>query len=760
MKCHTCNSNLDNDAVFCPDCGAFLIKSTPEKEITLTIGRAKENSIHINHPKVSSKHAHIKLINGVFMIEDLDSSNGVFVNKKKITICRVTNNDEILLGNDCKLNWDVINSAVAKSSGSIVHTTSKEQRVNKDLSSKNIITIGRGSDNDIVINNVKSSRHHAQIKKFGEDWVIEDFESANGTFVNGKKIKKQTITAQDKIIIAGIPLDLESIFFNEEIITGDIKISIQDLSFIVDGKTIVENIGLTILPGEFVGLIGPSGAGKTTLMMMMNGVTKPSLGKVYINDQSLYDNFDSFKGQIGYVPQDDIIHRELKVEESLTYTAKLRFNKFSSTEISDQVNNVINTLDLTEAKTTLIGTAEKKGISGGQRKRVNLGQELLTEPSILFLDEPTSGLDPKSDHDVMNLLQEITNKGKIVVLTTHNITKENFEILTHLIVLTKGGKLAYFGHANKATSYFEVDKPFQIFDKLKGEQPDFWKRKYQDSQYYKTFVKDRSDNNSAVLIKETTGNFTQSREANFSQLFILTQRYLKIKVRDKISTLILLLQAPIIAMLVSLVFGKPDEKTQAVFILVIAAIWLGCSNAARELVSEQSIFKRERMVNLKIPSYLFSKMFVLSLLCLVQSLILVGTVSITLDLSGNFFQLFVILLLTSISSLSIGLFISSIVSTNEAAMGLIPIVLIPQVILGGLISTFGNMKEFVKLLAGLMLSRWSFEAVLISEFKGNQSFAISQIGFNLDNLLIDILVIILFNLVFLYSTAQILKRKK
>ena len=201
----------------------------------------------------------------------------------------------------------------------------------------------------------------------------------------------------------------------------------------------------------------------------MNGVVKPSEGDVFINSQSLYSNFDSFKGQIGYVPQDDIIHRELKVQESFKYTGKLRLDNYSKEEIATQVDTVLDTLGLDDTRNTLIGSAEKKGISGGQRKRVNLGQEL------------TSGLDPKTDLDVMNLLKGIASKGKIVILTTHNITKDNFEILSHLIVLTKGGKLAYFGKANKAVDYFGVEKPYEIFEKLETKEPDFWKERFLQS---------------------------------------------------------------------------------------------------------------------------------------------------------------------------------------------------------------------------------------------------------------------------------------
>ena len=195
----------------------------------------------------------------------------------------------------------------------------------------------------------------------------------------------------------------------------------------------------------------------------------------------------------------------------------------------------------------------------------------------------------------MHLLKGIAAKGKIVILTTHNITKDNFEILSHLIVLSKGGKLAYFGKANQAIDYFEVEKPYEIFEKLETKEPDFWKEKFKKSSEYNQFIASRKD---SKIENKPTSVSNQKRSTDLKQYFTLTSRYFRVKLRDRVSTAILLLQAPIIALLIALVFDEPAERTPALFILVVAAIWLGCSNAAREIVSEQAIFKRGRMSNL------------------------------------------------------------------------------------------------------------------------------------------------------------------
>jgi ABC-type multidrug transport system ATPase subunit/pSer/pThr/pTyr-binding forkhead associated (FHA) protein len=465
MRCRVCKTENQIDALYCEKCGAKLsfAVENDSAEVIVTFGRANDNKIIINNAKVSSHHGQFRIINGQINIEDLGSSNGTYINGKKVIISNLKYGDTLKIGADINFDWNLLNPYLRnQQSGTLQQNASK---VVMDKTDKSTITIGRTADNDIVIKNIKVSRNHARVIKFGNEWQIEDLNSSNGTFVNGKKIQDALFTRYDNITIGGVPLDIHSLFIDNEQreITGNVSITAKNVTYNVSNKTIVDDITLPVKPGEFVGLIGPSGAGKTTLMMMMAGVVKPSHGDIYINDLSLFSNYNSFKGQIGYVPQDDIIHRELKVEESFQFTARLRLEHTSQTDISQQVDAVIKTLDLTDSKDTLIGSVEKKGISGGQRKRVNMGQELITEPSILFLDEPTSGLDPKTDLDVMYLLKSITNKGKIVILTTHNITIENFEILSHVIILTHGGKLAFFGPANKASGYFNVNKPYKIF---------------------------------------------------------------------------------------------------------------------------------------------------------------------------------------------------------------------------------------------------------------------------------------------------------
>jgi len=718
--------------------------------VVVSVGRANDNNFVVNESTVSSHHAKFIITDNSIILEDLNSSNGTFVNGNRIQKTNIQITDTIFLGKRFEFKPEYLNKYISANS-----YDGDGKKGKSDLINKSIITIGRSSENDLVIDNIKVSRFHARVINQSGNWVIEDLNSSNGTFVNGKKIKRKPINNSDTILIGGIPLKLSHLFTSPKLMNTELKLSGNNLSLIVDGgKTIVDDVSVTIFPGEFVGLIGPAGAGKTSLMMMLNGVVKPTYGDVLINNQSLYANYAGFKGQIGYVPQDDIIHRELKVKESLFYTGKLRLENASDERIKSQVDDLMRSLSIQTAADTLIGSPEKKGISGGQRKRVNMGQELLTEPSILFLDEPTSGLDPKTDLDVMHLLKGIADKGKIVVLTTHNITEENFNILTHIVVLANNGKLAFFGTTKEAMAYFNVAKPYEIFTELSKQDPDYWKNKFKDSHFYLDYVLDRK---MSLTHEVVPGANDSKRNFGFAQYLTLLKRYAKVKLRDKMSTAILLLQAPIIALLIALFFKGDENRHAAIFILTISAIWFGCSNAAREIVNEQSIYKRERMVNLKIPSYILSKVTILALLCVIQCLILSCIAIPSHNLAGSFFSVFCNLLTTTIASLMLGLFVSSISKTSEAAMSILPIVLIPQIIAAGFVITFNKLGDLLQIIAGFTISRWAFEA---AELHQNDSpFITNMLGFNLNNVTTDYIMLALFALVFFALTAFVLKSK-
>ncbi len=514
---------------------------------------------------------------------------------------------------------------------------------------------------------------------------------------------------------------------------------------------------------DFGSLNGPSGAGKTTLMNALNGYTPPTAGSVLFNGRDLYTHYAEFQGMVGYVPQDDIMHRDLTVGQALYYTARLRLpNDFSEDEIHQRIQEVISQLGLEGTENVLIGSPDKTGISGGQRKRVNLAMELLTDPAVLFLDEPTSGLSSEDALMVMRLLRRLADGGKTIVVAIHQPSLEAYRLVDNLILVSKDakspkpGRLVYYGPAYpQAVDFFNSDgvpglkpgaepSPDEVLRGLAKEKTEVWVQRYEASPLKRQFVDDRSAEEGFFAIfcagKKGTAHKLDlfpvfQRPFGFRQWWTLVRRCLAIKLHDVTHTAILLAQAPIIALLVVLVFGKqtgaaitPDNwQTVAgataisVFLMALAALWFGCSNAAREIVAERAIYRRERMVNLKIPSYVGSKFTVLGGLCLIQCAVLLAIVHRGGGLHGPWLGMFFMLLLTSLVGLGLGLTIFSLARTTEVAIALLPLVLLPLVILAGILQPLHEMSAPARLLAQVMPSRWAFEGLLLMEVEDRPS---------------------------------------
>ncbi len=753
MLCPHCSGQTDSDSRFCIHCGKAIEPASREPR-RIRIGRAADNDYVIPDMTVSSHHCELTVnSDGSLLLRDLGSKNGTQVNGREITVCGLKQGDQVSVANRIRLDLDEVMARCAVDSRFPAKPSDEASCQDPDTN-KNLLSIGREQDNDIVIGNIRVSRHHARLIRIGTTWQIEDLDSKNGTYVNGRKIKTALISAADQITVGGVPLDLKRIFgLAMPDWSADVSLIGRNLSFRVQGRTIVDDISVCFEPGQFVGLIGPSGCGKTTLMMMLNGYLKPTAGQVSINGVSLYRNLQAFQGQMGYVPQDDIIHRELTVRESLQFTSKLRLGRqVSAPEREQQIDRILNSVNLKPAERTLIGSPEKKGISGGQRKRVNMAQELITEPLFYYLDEPTSGLDPRSDREVMLLLKKISDSGHVVLLTTHKIDALNFSILTHLIVLSPGGRLAYYGPARDAVSFFGVDRPEDIFDVLEKTDSRQLKEKYLGSSYCQGWVRpglERSQDSGSKLPALRHSDI-------LNQFFVLCRRTFLVKYRDFFNAAILLLQAPIIGLFIHLVFKSDEHLATMYFVLIIAAIWLGCSNSAREIVLEQTIFKREQKAALSASAYLWSKIAVITLLSAFQCLILTVFADWSLNLGLGFGLLFLVLTLTSLASLCMGLLLSALVRTGEAAMALVPVTLIPQLILGGMIVPFGKLPEGVDILAGLTISRWAFELLILLEDK---EMIIRKIGFDKDYLYLDLAMLAVMICLFISLSFFALKRK-
>lgn len=436
-----------------------------------TIGReAASCDVVIFGHTVSRKHCVVEQeAPGRYRLRDLESTNGVFVNG-----VRVQEHRTLEAG-------DVIGLGAADAGHFRFQLgDERDQSVTSVLDAANRWSVGRGPDNQIGLPyDSMVSAHHATVRKRGARLEVVDEKSLNGTWVNGARIRRRAVEPTDSVVIGstlfqfellpderlqvrrrdmGSRFEIECIGLRREVTNGLWNRS---------GKRILDDVCLSVRPGEFVGLLGPSGAGKSTLLTTMNGYEPPSRGCVLVNQSPLYPSFDMFRSAIGYVPQDDIIHSELSLEDSLNYIALLRLPAdVSRDQRRDLVDTTIESLRLSHVRSNRIDQ-----LSGGQRKRVSIGAELITRPSLLFLDEPTSGMDPSTEERLMHRFKEIAAHGTTVLITTHILY--NLGLLDRIVILAQS-RLVFFGTPAEAMSFFSLDdepldRPTRIFDLLEGE---------------------------------------------------------------------------------------------------------------------------------------------------------------------------------------------------------------------------------------------------------------------------------------------------
>lgn len=555
---------------------------------------------------------------------------------------------------------------------------------------------------------------------------------------------------------------------------------------------LLNNISLSIPGGALVAVVGSSGAGKSMLLNALSGFQVPQTGKVLYGGQDYYRDLSVYRKQLGYVPQDNIVHQNLTVERALYYAAKMRLPASSNhKQIKQRINEVLEDVDLTAQRHLRVNK-----LSGGQKKRVSIALELLDGPKVFFLDEPTSGLDPGLDYKMMHLLRRLANKQQTILVATH--TTNNLDVCDYICFLAPGGRLAYFGPPDQALKFFGTSNFVEVYSMLEPSAtfpyaPEMAESWFKASADYQKYIGSRLKEIDAVEVywSKHRPPTPPRRCSAWMQFWLLSMRYLDVLKNDLGSLLVLLLQAPVIALLLiallkyevgTTVFSQtsiikcptaatiftsrglpevpgPDnpvvsyncgrvlrvlendpqgqsyviqqggeiqalqnfiapgsglDAQKVLFIMSFTSMLFGCVNAAREIVKEAPIYRRERSVNLGILPYIFSKLLVLGLLCLFQDAILVAVVNAVAPFSQGIllpavFEVWITLCLTSLSGLMIGLTISAVAPTTDRAVNFIPIILIPQVIFAGAIFPFKTWST--QILAMLFTSRWSLGAL-------------------------------------------------
>ena len=719
---------------------------------------------------VSRRHAEIVFDGADFVVKDNKSFNGTLINGQRISAATpLYHDDQIQLGiggpiiifnspgriapagsslagqRSVSAIRNVAIPATSDSSKTMVAnlgrtpsrplaeiTNEPQLLMNVQFGNKSELTIGREESNDIRIDGLQISKHHAKLRLSGGEVFIEDSNSTNGVFINGTRVSRQTIRPNDNVQIGAFIIRVDQsgavAVFDAR---SKMRIDVVNVTRAVKSRggkiNILDAVSFSVQPNEFVGVLGPSGAGKSSLIDAMNGVRPPKTGNVLINNLDLDRHFDSLKQSIGYVPQEDTIHRELTVYRSLYYVARLRLSRdVSSREIDQIVNEVMDVTGLTERRNIAINK-----LSGGQRKRVSIAVELITKPSCIFLDEPTSGLDPAAEDRIMRLFKQVAESGRTVVMSTHAM--ENVSMFDKIVILMRG-RVVYYGQPDGALTHFKAPNFKELYElleepvdegvkqqgeasrtKLEDQTSEEWRRKYVATPEYKQLVEEPLKQLGTLQPGVSNKRRRLGIFGSIRQWATLSRRYFEVLAKDRLNLFVMLAQPPLIAILTFVVMGSNWPRDFLFFVVALVAIWFGTSDSAREIVTEHAVYKRERMFNLGIIPYLFSKFFVLGIVVLLQCTMLyvplkllhfVGLMAMPGELGG--IPQFWAMLLTGFVGLALGLFVSSIFKSPQLASTLIPLILIPQILFSGI---GGSPRGLNKVLSMTMPAAWSFDTM-------------------------------------------------
>lgn len=553
--------------------------------------------------------------------------------------------------------------------------------------------------------------------------------------------------------------------FTVDRISEKILFNVSNLEYrFKGGKVGLHPMSFAFESGQMVGIMGASGAGKSTLLNVLNGSEVPTSGSISVNGIDIHRQSKEAQGLIGFVSQDDLLIEELTVFQNLYYNAKLCFDNYSEAEIIKTVDNTLLSLGLFEIKDMKVGSPLNKKISGGQRKRLNIALELIREPAILFLDEPTSGLSSRDSENILDLLKELTFKGKLVYVVIHQPSSDIFKMFDKLVILDTGGYLIYNGdpiesiiyfksrvqHANwnesECTSCGNVN-PEQVFNIVEANVLDEYgnptrSRKTSPpewGQYFKELIDDKSEK--VYEIPEVLPKNQFKIPGWLKQLIVFVRRDVLSKLANSQYMVINLLEAPVLAVLLAYIikyfnvdvanqygytFMENSNLPVYLFMSVIVAFFIGLTVSAEEIIKDRKIQKREKFLNLSWSSYLMSKVVILIALSALQALTFVLLGNTILEVKGMYFHYWLILFSTWVSANMLGLVISDSFKTVVTIYILIPFLVIPQIILSGIIVKYEKLNPTISspssipLYGEIIITRWAYEALAVHQFKNNK----------------------------------------
>lgn len=697
----------------------------------ITLGRAEGNDIIVPSLIVSRHHATLHLTASGYEIEVLPGATntltcqGFMVAERKL----------LAHGDVLRIDSEIAGMMVSMAYQAPLQAAAKLPYV-VQFGEKDKLTFGRDPVNDVVLDMPNVSRFHAQVTRVGRRYYVTDLHSANGTFVNDKRAEGDVwLNPQDTIRISTYRLVMGEDQFTRYDETEGMRVEAYQLNkWVRKDLNLLQDISLVYQPREFIVVVGQSGGGKSTLVDAVAGYRPATHGKVFVNNIDVYRNFDAIRNEIGYVPQRDIIHMELTVYQALDFASQLRMPKDTSKEERHKrIMEVLNDLDLTHRKDVQIS-----GLSGGQQKRVSIGVELLTRPGLFFLDEPTSGLDPGTETSFMHLVRRLADQGRTIIMVTH--ATKNVMLADKVAFLARGGYLAWFGPPDEALAYFdqyrseherrirpmEFDQIYAILDDPKKGKAVDWAERFKISAAYSKYITGSLKGHEKPLetapaqpVKKRAR--TGSRISSLRQFNVLSKRNITILTRDRSSLILMLVAAPAVGaldLLLAPVMGKAPfdfvggnaaNGGITLFLLTIYALLVGGMSQMREFVKEADIYKRERLVNLRILPYVTSKVWVALLLAFWHALAYTVLHYIAFKMPGGFLEfveVYVTLVLAVMTGMMLGL-LASAIAPNAASAPLTMIMLIvPLIVLSGALA------PVPPAISQIASTRWAFQGLL------------------------------------------------
>ena len=727
----------------------------------VVIGRDLRADVRVAHPLVARVHVVLRFDRGRWVAIDNGSLNGMFVDHRRVSSVDISDGQSINISNPDgpRLTFEVGRhmGPAGRPPGGPPSVRPAQQHVSQPPSQPNYhtpteigpgarpsggdgpnfatsmirilrspspasppgaVTIGRATDNDIVIPDVLASRHHATLVPTPAGVEIRDARSINGTFVNGTRVDQAVLGEGDVVTIGNVDL----VFHHSSLVrrteteaatrTGGLEVRGIGLT-IEHHRTLLDNISFSARPGTLTAVIGPSGAGKSTLAKVIAGTSNPTRGKVSFEGHDIHAQYASLRSRIGMVPQDDVVHSQLTVKQALGYAAELRLPPDTTKQDRRQVvAQVLEELELTPHARTRVDR-----LSGGQRKRASVAMELLTGPSLLILDEPTSGLDPALDRQVMTMLRQLADAGRVVVVVTHSLTY--LDACDQVLLLAPGGKTAFCGPPSGIGRAMGTTNWADIFTKV-GADPDAANRRFLQRA------------NPPPVSPETEKPTDLGKPVHTSlrrQFSTIGRRQVRLIVSDRGYFVFLALLPLVVGVLSLAVSGNvgfgipnpmgvaPDEPGEILVLVNMGAIFMGTAITIRDLIGERAIFRREQAVGLSSTAYLLAKICVYSTAAIIQSAILVAVVMYGKGgptqgdvVVGNArVELFLNAAATCVAAAMLGLVLSSLARSNEQIMPLLVVLVISQLVFGGGMIPVAH-RLLLDQLSWFTPARWGFAA--------------------------------------------------